>query len=86
MSFKINEKVDWVGKIDWEIRDYHGKEYSTHKGTSYNSYLVRDEKTVLIDTVWEPFGKEFVSNLKNEIDLNKIFKSSLSQRLEFYCC
>ena len=72
MSFKISDKVDWVGKIDWEIRDYHGKEYSTHKGTSYNSYLVRDEKTVLIDTVWEPFGKEFVSNLKKEIDLNKI--------------
>ena len=72
MSFKITDKVDWVGKIDWEIRDYHGKEYSTHKGTSYNSYLVRDEKTVLIDTVWEPFGKEFVSNLKKEIDLNKI--------------
>ncbi|MBU3170818.1 anaerobic nitric oxide reductase flavorubredoxin [Clostridium estertheticum] len=72
MTFKISNKVAWVGKIDWEIRDYHGKEYSTHKGTSYNSYLVRDEKTVLIDTVWQTFGKEFVSNLKKEIDLNKI--------------
>jgi flavorubredoxin len=61
-----------VGKIDWELNRFHGDEYSTHKGSSYNSYLIRDEKTVLIDTVWEPFSKEFVANLKKEIDLNKI--------------
>lgn len=72
MSFKINDAVTWVGKIDWELRTFHGEEYSTHRGSSYNSYLVRDEKTVLIDTVWQPFAKEFVANLKKEIDLNKI--------------
>lgn len=72
MTFKINDAVTWVGKIDWELRTFHGEEYSTHRGSSYNSYLVRDEKTVLIDTVWKPFGKEFVANLKKEIDLNKI--------------
>lgn len=72
MSFKINDVVTWVGKIDWELRTFHGEEYSTHRGSSYNSYLVRDEKTVLIDTVWHPFTKEFISNLKKEIDLNKI--------------
>ena len=72
MSFKINDSVTWVGKIDWELRKFHGDEYSTHKGSSYNSYLVRGEKTVLIDTEWRPFAKEFVENLKKEIDLNKI--------------
>ncbi|WPC42857.1 anaerobic nitric oxide reductase flavorubredoxin [Clostridium sp. JS66] len=72
MSFKINDTVTWVGKIDWELRTFHGEEYSTHKGSSYNSYLIKDEKTVLIDTVWYPFAKEFVANLKKEIDLNKI--------------
>lgn len=72
MSFKINDTVKWVGKIDWELRTFHGEEYSTHRGSSYNSYLIQDEKTVLIDTVWTPFAKEFVSNLKKEIDLNKI--------------
>ena len=70
--FKISDTVSWVGKIDWELNRFHGDEYSTHKGSSYNSYLIRDEKTVLIDTVWEPFSKEFVANLKKEIDLNKI--------------
>ena len=72
MSFKITEKVTWVGKIDWELRRFHGDEYSTHKGTSYNSYLIKDEKNVLIDTVWKPFDEEFVDNLKKEIDLKEI--------------
>lgn len=72
MSFKINESITWVGKTDWEIRKFHGEEYTTSKGTSYNSYLIRDEKTVLVDTIWHPFAGEFVQNLKKEIDLNKI--------------
>lgn len=72
MSFKINDTVTWVGKIDWELKKFHGDEYSTHRGSSYNSYLIKDEKTVLIDTVWEPFTKEFVTNLKKEIDIQKI--------------
>lgn len=72
MSFKISDKITWVGKIDWELRSFHGEELSTHRGSSYNSYLIRDEKTVLIDTVWQPFAKEFVENLKKEIDLNEI--------------
>jgi anaerobic nitric oxide reductase flavorubredoxin len=72
MSKKISEKVTWVGKIDWELKHFHGQEYSTRKGSSYNSYLIRDEKTVLIDTVWQPFDKEFVSRLKQEIDLKSI--------------
>jgi Uncharacterized flavoproteins len=72
MSFKINDTVTWVGKIDWDLKKFHGDEYSTHRGSSYNSYLIRDEKIVLMDTVWEPFTKEFVSNLKKEIDIQKI--------------
>lgn len=44
MAFKINDIVTWVGKIDWELRSFHGKEYSTYKGSSYNSYLIKDEK------------------------------------------
>lgn len=72
MSFKINDKVTWVGKIDWELKNFHGEEYSIDKGSSYNSYLIRDEKTVLIDTVWRPYDKDFIENLKKEIDLKKI--------------
>ncbi len=72
MVIELKKNVYWVGKVDWELRKFHGEEYSAHKGTSYNSYLIRDEKTVLIDTVWNPFCKEFVENLKKTIDLRKI--------------
>ena len=72
MSFKINDIVTWVGKIDWELKKFHGDEYSTHKGSSYNSYLIKDEKIVLIDTVWAPFTNEFITNLKKEVDIQKI--------------
>ncbi|HZK34278.1 MAG TPA: anaerobic nitric oxide reductase flavorubredoxin [Bacillota bacterium] len=72
MSYKINNSVAWVGKKDWDLRTFHGEEYSTHRGSSYNAYLVRDQKVALIDTVWLPFAKEFVANLKEEIDLSEI--------------
>ncbi len=72
MSKRISNKVTWVGKIDWELKYFHGNEYSTRKGSSYNSYLIKDEKIVLIDTVWQPFDKEFVTRLKKEVDLRKI--------------
>lgn len=72
MNFKINDRVTWVGKIDWELTKFHGYEYSVHKGSSYNSYLIRDKKTVLIDTVWKPYAKEFVENLKKVISLDEI--------------
>jgi len=68
----VKNNVYWVGKVDWELRTFHGHEFSTHKGSSYNSYLIQEEKTVLIDTVWTPFAEEFVDNLAKETDLNKI--------------
>jgi anaerobic nitric oxide reductase flavorubredoxin len=72
MAFKIKENIVWVGKIDWELRKFHGEEYSTHRGSSYNSYLVKDEKIALIDTVWGKFSGEFVENLKKETPLEKV--------------
>jgi flavorubredoxin len=69
---EIKKDVFWIGKVDWEIRKFHGDEYSTHRGTTYNSFLVIDKKTVLIDTVWSPFSAEFVSNLDNQVSLKNI--------------
>ncbi|MBQ3731045.1 MAG: MBL fold metallo-hydrolase, partial [Muribaculaceae bacterium] len=72
MGKKLTERVTWVGKVDWELKTFHGDELSTHRGSSYNSYLIRDQKNVLIDTSWLPYSREFVANLKKEIDLNQI--------------
>jgi flavorubredoxin len=72
MHIKVKNNVTWIGKIDWELRKFHGDEYSTNKGTTYNAYLIKEQKTALIDTVWKPFSKEYVNNLEKEIDLNQI--------------
>jgi flavorubredoxin len=72
MAITVKNNISWVGKIDWELRKFHGDEYSTHRGSSYNSYLIREEKVALIDTVWGPFAGEFVENLAREIDLRQI--------------
>ena len=72
MSKRVTDKVTWVGKIDWELKKFHGDELSTMEGSSYNSYLIRDKKTVLMDTVWGPYDTEFVNRLKEEINLNEI--------------
>ncbi|MDF2614876.1 MAG: fold metallo-hydrolase [Clostridia bacterium] len=69
---KLKDNVFWVGAADWEVRHFHGNELSTHRGTSYNSYLVKDEKTVLIDTVWEPLTERFLENLKDIVDISQI--------------
>jgi len=72
MKRNVLGSVSWVGKIDWELRKFHGSEYSTHRGSSYNSYVVEEGKAALIDTVWLPFAKEFVDNLESEGLLAKL--------------
>ena len=52
---EVSKGLYWVGAIDWEIRDFHG--YATPKGTTYNAYLIVDEKIALVDTVKEPFRR-----------------------------
>lgn len=69
---KLKDEVYWVGATDWKVRYFHGYELSTHRGSTYNSYFIRDEKTVLIDTVWEPLTDRFLENLSEVTDLSKI--------------
>lgn len=72
MKKSLTPTVSWVGKVDWDLTRFHGDEYSTHKGSSYNSYVIQEGKTVLIDTVWKPYAKEFVDNLEAEGLLDKL--------------
>ncbi len=72
MVIELKDKVYWVGVIDWETRKFHGHELSTHRGTTYNSYLIVDEKVVLVDTVWGPFHEQLLSNIREIVDPSKI--------------
>ncbi|MFW9940660.1 MAG: FprA family A-type flavoprotein [Candidatus Thorarchaeota archaeon] len=58
--------ISYVGYIDFEVRNFHG--YSTHRGSSYNAYIVKGEKTVLIDTVKRPYFEYFLKSIKEVCD------------------
>lgn len=72
MKEKIKNNVYWIVKIDWELTSFHGDDYSINHGSSQNAYLIEEEKTILIDTVWSPHKDEFIENLEKEIDLAKL--------------
>ena len=72
MKRHVKGNVSWVGYLDWELENFHGDDYSIFHGSSQNAYLIEEEKTVLVDTVWAPHRFDFIENLKREIDLKKI--------------
>lgn len=67
---ELKKGIYWVGAIDWNVRDFHG--YSTPFGTTYNAYLILDEKNVLVDTVKAPFYLEMMGRISEIIDPSKI--------------
>ena len=57
----LKDGVYWVGVVDWNIRDFHG--YVTNRGSTYNAYLIQDEKTALVDTVKNSFSDELIRKI-----------------------
>lgn len=69
-ALKISENVYWVGAIDWNVRNFHG--YETEKGTTYNAYLILDEKITLVDTVKDCLQEEMLERIRSVIEPDKI--------------
>jgi flavorubredoxin len=69
---RLAEGIFWVGAVDWNARNFHGYTYTTHRGTTYNAYLILDEKNVLVDTVYKPFGEEMMGRIREVIDPSRI--------------
>lgn len=65
-AVEISEKIYWVGAVDWSMRNFHG--YETGRGTTYNAYLILDEKITLIDTVKIDFSDELIARISSIID------------------
>jgi anaerobic nitric oxide reductase flavorubredoxin len=72
MVTELVKGVYWVGVVDWGLRHFHGHELSTQRGSTYNSYLIVDEKIVLVDTVWGPFRDQLIENIREVVDPAKI--------------
>jgi flavorubredoxin len=70
MKITLKEGIDWVGYIDWTVRDFHG--YKTESGSTYNAYLIRDEKCAVIDGVKAPYTDQYLDRIRALTDLDKI--------------
>jgi flavorubredoxin len=70
VKVSLAEGINWVGVVDWNIRDFHG--YITRRGSTYNAYLIQDEKTALVDTVKHAFSNELLQNICEIVDPEKI--------------
>ena len=70
---EICKDLFWVGIKDWELKKFHGDEFTTENGSTYNSYIIKGtEKTVLVDTCWGPFKEAYIENLEQTIGLANI--------------
>lgn len=70
MHTQLFPGIDWVGFVDWNIRDFHS--YNTERGATYNSYLIRDQKIALVDTVKKAAAQTLLRNVRELVDLEKI--------------
>lgn len=67
---KLRENIYWVGAIDWDLRNFHG--YLTQRGSTYNAYLIIDEKVTLIDNVKHQLYGQMIARISEIIDPKKI--------------
>ena len=70
MDTKLTDNVFWVGFVDWSVRDFHG--YTTARGSTYNAYLVKSQKTALIDTVKGMYAGDLIANVKAQVPLESV--------------
>lgn len=69
-AVKVKEDIYWVGVKDWNLTEFHG--YATPHGSTYNSYLIKDEKIALIDGVKHYLSVGQIDRIKDVVDLSKI--------------
>jgi len=69
-AIEVKKGIYWVGAIDWNLRNFHG--YLTQRGSTYNAYLIIDEKITLVDTVKSTMTEEMMERISSVIDPSKI--------------
>ncbi len=72
MPSEIRPAIHWVGSIEWMLKHFHSHELSIYRGTTYNSYLIVDEKIALIDTVKNTHIEDFLRDIERVVPVEKI--------------
>lgn len=68
---KVTEDIIWIGGSDRRLALFENV-FPIPRGVSYNSYLLKDEKTVLLDTVDRSIAGQFLENLAFALDGRKL--------------
>lgn len=68
---ELAKDIFWIGAVDYNKRNFHGYSRSP-RGTTYNSYLVRDEKNVVFDTVDNDYAGTMFCRLAKLMPLDKV--------------
>ena len=69
-AIQVSKNIFWVGTVDWSMRNFHG--YETSRGSTYNAYLIVDEKIALVDTAKIDFADELIARISSVVEPSKI--------------
>ena len=64
---KITDNITWVGGSDRRLALFENL-FPISRGVAYNSYLIADEKTALVDTVDSSLSRQFLENIYHTLD------------------
>ena len=67
----ITDSIFYIGADDKEIRIFEGQ-YDVPNGMSYNSYLIKDEKNVVLDTIDRRVTNTWLENLEKVLNGEKV--------------
>lgn len=70
-EFEIAKNIFWIGAVDLNRRNFHGYSRSPC-GTTYNSYLIKDEKNVVFDTVDNEYAGAMLCRLAKTLPPEKV--------------
>lgn len=69
-AIEIKKDIYWTGVKDWNLVEFHG--YRTPQGSTYNSYLIMDEKITLVDGAKYYLSDEMIARVRSVCDFSKI--------------
>ena len=70
IDMEISKDIKWIGASDNDLRLFEGQ-YMLEHGMSYNSYLIKDEKNVILDTIDERVTNIWIEKLEKELNGEK---------------
>ena len=76
---KLTDSIVYVGVNDKNIALFEGQ-YPVEKGMAYNSYVILDEKTAVMDTVEASFAHEWLDNIQKALGKGAWSRSGRSLR------